>query len=277
MTSVIDRPRRPSPPPGASAQGTDQRALFVLRGIGQTLVTLGCVVALFVVYEVWITNLFADRNNRHNISVLKQEWMSGDDPLLPLPGQQRSGHIPVGKGIGILYIPRFGIDYHEAIIEGDPTPSRDQLSQGVPHYGSTAVPGQVGNFAVAGHRVGHGSPFLNLDHLRAGDAVVVETKSFWYVYRVKGTPWGSDPADSRDADGLPGREIVGWNDGDVLLPHPDHPGMIATEALMTMTTCHPKFLSTHRMVIYSLLQTKVPSTGIAMPAAITALYSQARS
>jgi sortase A len=60
----------------------------------------------------------------------------------------------------------------------------------------------------------------------------------------------------------------------VLLPYPDHQGATATEALMTMTTCHPKFTASHRMIIYSVLVTKVPSIGLAMPSAISALYSQ---
>ncbi len=136
------------------------------------------------------------------------------------------------------------------------------------------MPGQIGNFAVAGHRVGKGEPFLNIDKLRSGDAVVVETKSYWYVYRVKGHPTGSDPQNSTDADGIPGREIVSPSDGDVLLPVPNHSGAKPTEPLMTMTTCHPKFTATQRMIVYSKLQTKVPSTGNAMPAQIKALYSE---
>ena len=40
---------------------TGDKVRFVLRGIGQTLITLGLVVLLFAVYEVWITNIFAHR------------------------------------------------------------------------------------------------------------------------------------------------------------------------------------------------------------------------
>lgn len=274
MATVTESPEAPRP--GKSPMSVGDKVRFVLRGIGQTLITLGLIVLLFVVYEVWITNIWADRNNSHNISVLKKEWTAGKDPLLPLPGAKDPA-IPVGKGLGILYIPRFGTDYHEAIVQGGNPPNDDQLEQGVAHYGATRLPGEVGNFAVAGHRVGKGEPFLNIDKLRSGDAVVVETKSYWYVYRVKGRPDGSNPQDSKDADGIPGREIVDPIDGNVLLPVPDHPGAKPTEALMTMTTCHPKFTASHRMIVYAALATKVPSSGVAMPAAIKTLYSEVKS
>ena len=274
-----------APPPGKPPMSFGDKVRFVLRGIGQTLITLGLVVLLFVVYEVWITNIFADRNNSHNIAVLKKEWAQGEDPLLPLPGQKNAA-VPVGKGIGILYIPRFGTDYHEAIVQGGNPPDDNQLQQGVAHYGDTQLPGQVGNFAVAGHRVGKGEPFLNLDQLRAGDPVVVETESTWYVYRVLGAPPGADPQKVQqkvgaEPDGtpiqLPGREIVDPSDGNVLLPVPDNPGVQASEALMTMTTCHPKFTASHRMIVYAELASKVPSSGLTMPASISVLYSEVTS
>ena len=46
-------------------------------------------------------------------------------------------------------------------------------------------PGAVGNFAVAGHRTTYGRPFHDIDKLRTGDVVVVETKTAYSVYAVK--------------------------------------------------------------------------------------------
>ena len=54
--------------------------------------------------------------------------------------------------------------------------SLDDLAKGVGHYPKTVLPGEVGNFAVAGHRATHGEPFAYLDEVRKGDAVVVETQ-----------------------------------------------------------------------------------------------------
>src|SRR4051812_2891346 len=239
----------PASPPSKARMSVGDRVRFVLRGIGQTLITLGLVVLLFAVYEVWITNIFAHRAQSKVYHALQNEWRNGEDPLA-LPGDKVST-IPVGAGIAVLYIPRLGADYHFAIVQGSTVPDDAQLQKGPAHYGDTQLPGKVGNFAVAGHRVGKGEPFLNIDKLRSGDAVIVETKSHWYVYRVLGAPAGADPqnnmADVSTSSGnvqVPGREIVDPSDGNVLLPIPNHPELRVEDArvaLMTMTTCHPKF------------------------------------
>ena len=87
----------------------------------------------------------------------------------------------------------------------------------------TALPGQIGNFAVAGHRVGKGEPFLNLDQLEPGDAVVIETEPDWYVYTVMGDVATGDLAIA-DADGVAGREIVNPSDGNVIAAGARSPG-----------------------------------------------------
>ena len=288
-TIVAPSAAAPLPNPRHSTVGDKVR--FALRGIGQTLITLGLVVLLFAVYEVWITNIFAHREQVKVYNALHQEWLNGFDPLsLPETGPHS---IPPGSGIAVLYIPRLGADYHFAIVQGSVVPDDSQLEKGPAHYADTQLPGQIGNFGVAGHRVGKGEPFLNLDHLRSGDTVVVETKSMWWVYKVLGRPDGADPEGnmtsiaSKCGDGsvsgipVPGREIVDPSDGDVLLPVPSHPGCTpTTAALMTMTTCHPKFTASQRMIVHAQLATQYKnnrhwiSSG-KFPPQIAALYQEA--
>ena len=244
------------------------RVRFVLRGAGQTLITAGVIVLLFVVYEVYVTNLFADRAQAEVKTALKQEWQhDSKDPLLPLPGQAAPS-VPDGTGIAYLYIPRLGRDYGYAVVQGT---SDANLEKGPGHYVGTALPGQVGNFGIAGHRVGKGEPFLNLDQVQAGDAVIVQTESRWFVYRIEGRP-GNIAA--TDADGVPGREIVDASDGNVLYPVPDHAGVKPTEARITLTTCHPKFTATRRMVLHGVLAETVRAHGLSMPAGIAGLFSE---
>jgi sortase A len=100
------------------------------------------------------------------------------------------------------------------------------------------MPGDVGNFAVAGHRATHGEPFRNLDLLKPGDAVVIETDDRWFTYRV---------TDS---------EIVTPTDVEVILPVPNKPGAQPTQALITLTTCHPRWASTERMIVYGQLESE---------------------
>jgi sortase A len=253
--------------PEARSSTTGDRVRFVARGIGQTLITAGVVVLLFVVYEVWVTNIFAEQKQTRVHNVLEQQWAQGDDPLvgkLNLPGSTQST-IPVGAGIANLYLPRLGSDYRFTIVQGVDDAS---LEKGPGHYPTTQLPGQVGNFAVAGHRVGKGEPFLNLDQLRPGDAVVVETKSTWYVYRVKGDAATGDLS-AKETDGVPGREIVDPSDVAVVDPVPGQPGVKPTEALMTMTTCHPKFTANERMIVHAVLARSVAHSGTQLPRELT--------
>ena len=226
---------------------------IVLRGLGQAFVSAGAVVLLFLVYEVYVTNYESRIAQAAVRKDLVTVWKSAPgDPLLALPGQGAPTP-PNGAGIAIVYIPRLGSDYSWAVVEGT---SDADIAKGPGHYTGTALPGQVGNFAIAGHRVGKGEPFLNLDQLRPGDPVIVQTDTRWFVYVVTGT------------------EIVLPDDGAVIAPVPDEPGTTPTRRVMTMTTCHPKFTAAKRLAVHAELSRTVTADGTAMPAAIRAYYGQ---
>ena len=108
-----------------------------------------------------------------------------------------------------------GDGYSRVVVEGT---SQVELAQGPGHYSGTAMPGERGNAAFAGHRVGRGSPFLDLDRLRPGDPVVVETGNAWSVHRVLGDPATGDLG--TDPSGIPGQEIVAPTDVAVISPTP---------------------------------------------------------
>ena len=67
------------------------------------------------------------------------------------------------------------------VLEGT---DHDTLTQGVGHYEGTAMPGLIGSFAVAGHRTTYGRPRHNIDLMRSGDVIVVETRASYVVYAV---------------------------------------------------------------------------------------------
>ncbi len=266
-TAVVD-PGGPDAPGPRRAKDPVRTTLF---GLGELLVTLGLVLMLFVVYEVWVTNIFAHYKQQKVENDLVQAFANNQNPLAQatLPGGSQQT-IPIGSGIANLYIPRLGDDYHFAIVQGTDDSS---LEKGPGHYVDSQLPGQKGDFAVAGHRVGKGEPFLNLDQLKPGDAVVVETATEWYIYRVFGdvatgnlsvtgasAPAGATvtapPPAQALASGVVGREIVDPSDGKVVLPVPNNLGVNAdqaTGALMTMTTCTPKFSATQRMIVHAYL------------------------
>ncbi|MEI4271670.1 class E sortase [Klenkia sp. LSe6-5] len=212
-----------------------------IRGVGQLLVTAGLVVLLFVVYEVWVTDLTSDRKQDALSSELREDWAGGDPTVPTLPGGGLS-EVPLGEGFAFIRIPRFGADYVKVVLEGT---DEDELVEGPGHYVDSAMPGEQGNFALAGHRVGKGSPFLDLDQLRAGDPIVIETETDWYVYRVLG---GDDP------NGIPGQQIVLPTDVSVIAPTPNGPlDGPASGAYLTLTTCHPKFSARERLIVHAVL------------------------
>ena len=141
------------------------------------------------------------------------------------------------------------------------------LDRGPGHYPDTVLPGQIGNFSVAGHRVGKGSPFLNLDKLPVGSPIVIRTKTYWFTYRVMGDPASKDVTRPGPA-GIPGMQIVSPADIGVIEPVPNQPGAKPVRRLLTLTTCHPKFSARQRLVIHAQLDGAPMPTSEGLPPAL---------
>ena len=165
------------------------------------------------------------------------------------PAAKPRRDIPIGTGIARLRIPRLGADYQWVIGEGV---TYSNLKEGPGHYPGTALPGQVGNFVLSGHRTTYGAPFGRFGELESGDAVVVETAKNWYTYRVRA------------------REIVDPSQVSVLLPVPNQQGVAPTERLMTLTTCHPQFSAKQRLILYAVLDSTLDKASGARPPALGA-------
>ena len=104
----------------------------------------------------------------------------------------------------------------------------------------TQWPGQLGNFAIAGHRVTAGNPFWSLPSLQDGDLVYIETRLNDYTYRVIGKKW------------------VAPTDTAVLDPVPSHPRQRPTRRLITLITCDPAWTGTHRVIVTGVLVAAKP-------------------
>lgn len=257
-TGIQTRPQAGSG--GSRPPGKAQR---VVRGIGEVLITLGLVLLLFVFYQVYVTDWLSSGKQNAADTEMGDRWRNARGELPPIGG----------KGMARLYIPALGADYRFTIIHG--TTDAD-LEIGPGHYVGTALPGQPGNFAVAGHRVGKGAPFNDVDLIQSCDAMLVETNTSWYVYRMlpraeevttwaerrKGNPrcaavsplGGRIAPEYRDSVG---QEIVGPTENGVIAPVPHHPDSALPEdrraALLTLTTCHPRFSDAQRLIVHGVL------------------------
>ena len=209
-------------------------ARWTLGILGDLLVTAGLVLLLFVGWQLWFTDVTANRTQDATVSRLTRDFAK---PPASAPGTETPKAVPFGSAFAIVRIPRFGADYARPVLEGT---SRDILQDGIGHYDGTVLPGEVGNFAVAGHRTTYGRPFHDIDTLRTGDLIVVETKTAYSVYAVKR------------------HEIVAPTDVQVVAPVPDKPGVKPTERWMTMTACHPKYSAAQRYVVFAQLVKTYP-------------------
>jgi LPXTG-site transpeptidase (sortase) family protein len=231
--------------PGDGGRRRDPLWQVAVRGFGQLLVTAGLVVMLFVFYEIYVTDFLNDRTQGQLSDEIHEQWDAA--PATDPAAEQVAP--AVGQPVAVVHIPRLGEDYERVVLEGT---AEDELSKGPGHYVGSALPGQQGNVALAGHRVGKGSPFLDADKLLPGDPIVVETASSWYVYRVLGTPGTTDYG--TDANGVTGQQIVTPDRVDVIAPVPG--GTEASEpagAYLTITTCHPKYSARQRLIVHAVL------------------------
>jgi sortase A len=218
-----------------------------VRGIGEVLITFGLILLLFAIYEVYGRTPAVDAHQASLDGQLNRQWSALRTSLDTQPRSPgtailvRSTPPTAGQPIARLYIPALRL--HWVVVEG--VSLRDiQYAPG--HYPGTAMPGEVGNFAVAGHRI---PPlFWNLQEVTPTDKIVVETATNWYVYRVTKN------------------EIVSPHAIEVLAPTPDRPGVSASQAWLTLTTCNPKWADYQRMVVHAVLIATAPhSAGSPVP------------
>lgn len=217
----------------------------IVRGLagllGELLITLGVFLLLFVGWQLWWTDVVSDNDAAAVVASMEKD--AGTSWVTPK-------QVTLGDAFAIVRIPRFGANFARPLYEGI---TRDVLERGIGHYPGTAMPGERGNFAVAGHRTTYGKPFNQIAELATGDAVIVETADSYYVYRVTG------------------HQIVPPTQTSVILPVPDQPDAEPTQALLTMTSCHPEYSARYRYVVHGLLAAKysraqgVPADVLAVP------------
>ncbi|WP_022881885.1 class E sortase [Gryllotalpicola ginsengisoli] len=259
--------------PGPAADESPRRGrrnrggarVSIVGVFGELLVTAGVIVLLFIGWQNWWNSWVLNAQQNGAASQLSKEWLqesgeSGDGstassaPSGSGSGQaQTSSTIPVSdepshaQAVGIMYVPRFGTEWRRTIREGTGDDVLNSYDAGVGHYDGTAMPGGVGNFAVAAHDTGWGNTFLHMQNLRVGDKIYVQTKDGFYTYAFRNY------------------EYVQPTAVDVLLPVPHEAKAKASDRLLTMTTCNPPYHSVERLIAYGVLESfsKTPPAAIA--------------
>ena len=196
-----------------------------IRISGELMITFGLIILLFAGYEVFGNSAKVQDEQDALASELNQEWTD------PTVGPSTAPPDPAAPGeslVGRLYIPRL---HKKWVVVNGVRPQDIKYAPG--HYPETAMPGQLGNFSVAGHRIK--KIFWRLDELKPGDVIGVETRDAWYVYKVYG------------------QQIVKPTAVQVVAPVPNRPGVPPKKALLTLTTCNPKFNNYERLIVHAEL------------------------
>ena len=223
-----------------------------VRGTGKSLISLGVLLLLFVVYQLWGTGLTHDRAQKSLRSEFAKQLAApaAADPAstvagAPTPATTKPLPLLEGDAAGVIVIPKIGLD--EIVVEGVGV---EELKKGVGRYPDTKMPGEKGNSALAGHRTTYGHPFMRLDDLASGDEINVTTRAGTFRYAVME------------------KKIVTPETVEVLDNTPDN--------RLTLTTCHPKYSAEQRLIVVAQL-TGPPIDEPELPAGTTPTTSPSRS
>jgi sortase A len=145
--------------------------------------------------------------------------------------------VQVGDSLTRIKIPAIGVD--TVVVEGT---SASALRAGAGHYPGTLLPCEAGNVAIAGHRTTYGKPFANIDRLKPGDTIELDTPIGGCVYRI------APKAITVPNAGMP--FIVAKDDLRVIDKTPDK--------VLTLTSCHPKGSAAQRIIIQAVWEKDLP-------------------
>src|SRR5215210_7632767 len=184
-----------------------RRWLRVLLSGLSVLLVLG---GLGLVGYPFATNMWTDRI---------QERLDDQIASPELQQAYKERKIETGDSLTRIKIPALGLD--TVVVEGT-TPSA--LRAGAGHYPQTPLPCEGGNVAIAGHRTTYGKPFANVDRLKVGDVIQLETPIGGCQYKVSKAPFVVDKANLSVIDPTPDRTL-------------------------TLTSCHPKGSAAKRIIV----------------------------
>lgn len=211
--------------------------------IGGLFILAGLALLGYVAWQYWGTNWVSQRKHEKIAGEVHRIWdRDGGDG----GGGEDVVRVAEGDAVALVRIPEFGDDYEVPVLEGV---GDEALAAGFGHFEDSAEPGEVGNFALAGHRVTHGEPLRDMPSLEIGDEIIVETRTATYFYRLTS---GGDDLRVTFEDG--------WVVDDPLPTNPDEdgvqPAQVDGQRLLTLTTCAELFHTDDRLVAFGILDHK---------------------
>lgn len=218
----------------AATPGVSRRSLLQggLASIGVGALGYAASTTGYVWWENFGSQGEANADAHKMVTDLHSNWNKTPAPANTDPGALNPGSD--GTAFATIAVPRFGSSWLQPVIQGT---TLAELGVGVGHVPGTAMPGQIGNCGLAGHRTTHGRPFNHIAELRKGDKVIITTNTSTYTYAITS------------------HEIVKPDSVEVFEPVPHKPGAKQTRAVLTMSSCHPEYSAAQRYVVHGILTT----------------------
>jgi sortase A len=151
---------------GHDAEGLTPR---VLRAAHYVLFAAGIIALAYAGYAL------LDQYWYQKVETSKFEAVT----VLAEPPAVKAASIADGGVIGEIEMPRLGL--RAIVVQGD---SENLLRRAIGHLPETALPGEAGNIALAGHRDGIFRPLRNA---RPGDSIILRTPDREFHYQVEWT------------------------------------------------------------------------------------------
>ena len=162
-----------SSPSGSKARTADR----FWRGLERLLIVIGVVSLGYLGYVAAESRLYQAFENRELDEILKSV---PPEPRQPTSPQTRPRPRPVeGATIGRIEIPRLGVS---VVIRAGSDARTLRLAVG--HIPGTALPGEIGNIGLAGHR---DTFFRRLRDIRPDDEIRIVTTEGTFAFRVEDT------------------------------------------------------------------------------------------
>lgn len=178
------------------------------RILGKILILLGIYIIGLVLYLNYNTSKINKQMVEEYRNVVKHEKIKNDE-------------YSIGDVIGVLTIPKINLEV--AIKRGV---DNKVLKDAVGHFENTSMPGDYGNFAVAGHRAYTSNKFFsNLDEVQVGDEINVLSEGENFKYKVNNI------------------EVVTPDKVEVVNSNNKNKKEI------TLVTCTPKYTGSHRLIV----------------------------
>lgn len=158
-----------------------------------------------------------------------------------------------GDSLTRIKIPAIDVDV--VVVEGT---GADALRAGAGHYRDTALPCEGGNVGIAGHRTTYGRPFANLDLLKPGDTITLETPIGACTYQILAPPPTRSAINAESAAFIIAPDEIGV----IRAPSEARAGETPPpDAMVTLTTCHPKGSAAKRLIVQAVLVSQAAAPG----------------